>query len=145
MSKILFSAALLFAATLYAAPATQGKTAWPHQTGRYEFTASTNCPDAVAKVGDTVKITILVKSPEPGYCKITSYRDGIALGKPRLAKFGESAELSFEATRPGSVSVECAFLDENRKPLRLPGRKVPAVRYFGVLIEPEKIVPGNPV
>ena len=109
MSKILFSAALLFAAALYAAPAAQGKTAWTRKFGDCEFTATTNCPDARAKVGDTINITIAVNSPEAGYCKIAAYRDGVMQGKPRLIKFGEKAELAFEATRPGSVSTVCAY------------------------------------
>ena len=146
--RLLFAAMpALFAAPVWcAAGDAAGQTVWTQKIGDCVFTAKTNCPDARAKVGDRIKIAIAVTSPQPGYFAVNAYQDGNPQGETRYAKFGENVELSFPAARPGSVALVCPLLDAEKHPLRLPGvRRRAAVGYFGVVIAPEAITPGNPV
>jgi len=144
MLRRLFFAALLTASAAQGAPSAQGRTEWKQRIGDCRITVRTNCPDARAKVGDAIDITISVESPHPGYCRITAYQDGIKQGKVRCIEFGKTAELSFKASRPGSVSAVCALLDGDKRPIARPGKRKAFV-YFGVIIDPEKLAPGNPI
>ena len=63
MFKRLFFAALFFASAALAAEPGAGKTEWKQNIGAYRVTMNTNCPDARAKVGDTVMIRMLTVSP----------------------------------------------------------------------------------
>ena len=141
--RLFLIAALALCVAGYAVP-DQGKTVWTRKIGNCEFTAKCNCPDAIAKVGDTIRITLSVTSPTPGYFAVDAYQDGISQGETCCFEFGRNAELSFDAGRPGSVAVVCRLLNAEKRPLLLPNRRR-AVGYFGVVIAPESIVPGNPV
>jgi cephalosporin-C deacetylase-like acetyl esterase len=140
LKRVFFAALLSTSAVRGASPA---KTQWTQKLGNCSITFKTNCPDARAKVGDTINITVSVNSPRPGFCMITAYQDGIKHGKVRCVEFGTDAELNFKAARPGSVSATCALLDGDKRPIVRPNKRK-AVGYFGVIVEPEKLVPGNP-
>ncbi|MBQ6352743.1 MAG: acetylxylan esterase [Lentisphaeria bacterium] len=146
MIKNLFLATVsaLAAVECSAAPVPDKLLFWTRQIGDCEFTARTNCPNALAKVGDTISITISVKSPKKGYFAVDAYQDGIQQGETRYFEFGRSAELSFTAERPGSVAVVCPLLNAKKRQLLLANRRK-AVGYFGVVIAPEAIEPGNPI
>ena len=147
MFKHIATAALLtlFASAWCPAAPAEGRTVWTREFGDCRFAAETNCPDARAEVGDDIRITVSVESPYPGYLAVDAYQDGIPQGEKRYVKFGEKAELAFKALRPGSVALICPLLDAQKRPLRLPQSKRGAVGYFGVVISPDKIAPGNPV
>ena len=142
--RLLFAAMLaLFAATWsHAAPA-KGKTVYPTKLDKYRVVARTNRPGARAKVGDEVKIAVKAETELPGFASAQFFVNGVEQGKPRILKFGEETEFVTKAQVPGTVSVVCTMLDENRKPV-LNKRKRTIYGGLGVLISPEKIVPGNP-
>ncbi len=143
MLKRLFFAAFFTAAAASAAPA-GGKTEWVVRSGGCEFIAGTSAPGAVAKVGDKVKISLCVKSEQPGHFQVSFYENGNPIGAPRDCKFGETATLEHLTTVPGSVFGLATAFDAAGKPILNPRRRRPGFG-LGVLVSPEKIVPGNPL
>jgi len=139
------SAVLLFAAACcVAAPAKKGRTVFTAKLGsKYRMVAKTNRPDARAKIGDEVKIAVKVESKEPGFASAQLFVNGLTRGKARIVEFGKEETFVVKAEKPGTVSVICSILDANRKPARNVRRR-DSLGGLGVLISPEKIVPGNP-
>jgi len=141
LKRLFFSASLAASAALATDSipfAAEGKL------GAYQVSASTDCPNARAKVGDTVKIRLKVESKKPGSLRVTFYENGNALGVHRDGKFGEFVELERKAERPGTICVVGEILDENGEPVR-GARKRKLVCGLGVLVDGEKIAPGNPL
>ena len=132
----------LFAA-VWCSAAPKGKTVFPTAFGKYKVVAETNCPGARAKVGEEVKISVTVNSEVPGSFAAELFVNGISQGKAKNFEFGKTAEFSVKPQTPGSVSVICSVLDANKKPL-LDGRKRKRIAGLGVIVSPEKLVPGNP-
>ena len=142
--RLLFAAMLaLFAATWCSAAPAKGKTEFTTKLGKYNVVATTNRSRAWAKVGDEVKIAVKVESELPGFASAQLFVNGVEQGKARTVKFGETAEFSVKPTTPGTVSVICTMLNENRKPV-LNVRKRRIVGGLGVRVDPWKIRPGNP-
>ena len=151
MVKRLFWAVLFFASAAYGAPVRgrniAGEDEWREDLGAYRVTMNTNCPDARAKVGDTVMIRMMVESEKPGFFRATFYENGNMLkGSPHKYKFGGKGFIGFErkATRPGTICIIAEILDGNGKPV-LNSRKRKIVCGLGVLVDGEKIAPGNPL
>ena len=149
MLKRLFFAALFSASAASAAPVRgkniAGEDEWCEDLGTYRVTMNTNCPDARAKVGDTVSIRIMVESEKPGFFRATFYENGNMLkGSPHIYKFSSKGFIGLErkATRPGTICIIAEILDENRKPV-LNRRKRKLVCGLGVLVDGDKIAPGN--
>jgi len=142
MFKQLFVAASLTATAASAAEPSPFAAEW--KLGAYRVTVSTDCPNARAKVGDTVKIRLGVESKKPGQLRVTFYESGNALGKPLDGKFGEFVELERKAERPGTICVVGEILDENGEVVR-GARKRKLACGLGVLVDGEKIAPGNPL
>ncbi len=142
MLKRLFFAASLTASAALAADPVPFAAEW--KLGAYRITASTDCPNARAKAGDTVKIRLRVESKKPGRVRVTFYENGNALGKHLYGKFGEFVELERKAKRPGTISVVGEILDENDEPVR-GARKRKLVCGLGVLVDSERIAPGYPL
>ena len=145
MFKRLILAAVLvcFAAAWCSAAPRKGKTEYTTKLGRYQVFARTNRPGARAKIGDEIRIAVRTESGVPGFASAQLFVNGVGKGKPRILKFGEETEFVMTAQVPGTVSVVCTVLDENGKPM-LNARKRTIYGGLGVLISPEKIVPGNP-
>ena len=151
MLKRLLFTALFAASAAYGAPSRgkniAGEDEWREDLGAYRVIVSTNCPDARAKVGDTVIITIMVASKKPGFFRLTFYENGNMLkGTPKICKFSEAGFVGLErkATRPGTICLIAEILDENRKPV-LNRRKRKLNCGLGVLVDGDKIAPGNPL
>ena len=148
MFERLFCAALFSASATLASsaaePEPQDAAKWEWSLGAYRITVSTNCPPEHAKVGDTVKIRLRVESKKPGRLRVTFYESGNSLGDPLDGKFGEFVELERKATRPGTICGVGEILDENGEPVR-GARKRKLVVGLGVLVDGEKIAPGNPL
>jgi len=143
--RLLFAAMLaLFAATWCSAdvPA-KSRTEYTTKIGKYKVIAKTNRPGAWAKVGDEVKISAVVESEKPGYFKAEFFVNGVLMGKPQYFEFGKTAEFSVKAKTPGTVSVVCTMMNENKKPV-LNARKRQIWGGLGVRVDPWKIRPGNP-
>ena len=140
--NILVVAMTLFASAWCVAAPGKGETVFHSGFGKYKFVATTNCPDARAEVGDEVKIGVTVNSELPGAFTAELFVDGISSGEPRIFEFGKVADFSVKTSSPGLVSVRCAVLDADRKPL--PADRKRRSLGLGVLVSPEKIVPGNP-
>jgi len=145
MLKRLMLTALLacFAAVWCSAAPAKGKTVFTNTQGKYKVVARTNCPDALAKVGDEVKIGVTVNSEQPGSFAAELFVNGVSQGKAKRFEFGKSADFAVKAATPGSVSVVCFFLDANKKTV-LDGRKRKRIAGLGVRVSPGEIVPGNP-
>ena len=143
MFKRMLLTALVSAAACAAEPA-RGKTEWTQTFKGCRVTLRTNCPDARAKVGDTVRIAIEFEAVNGGAALVTLYENGNAIGKPRRVASGTSAEFERRAAAPGSIFVTGSVLDAGGKPV-LTARKRRAVCGLGVLVSPEKIAPGNPL
>jgi cephalosporin-C deacetylase-like acetyl esterase len=149
MLKRLFCAALFTASAAYGVPARgkniAGEDEWRENLGAYRVIVSTNCPDARAKVGDTVTIRIMVASKKPGSVRITCYESGNALGDPKIRKFGKDFfEFERKAERPGTICVIGEILNEDGEPVR-GARKRKLVCGLGVLVDSDRIAPGNPL
>ena len=140
--NILVVAMTLFASAWCVAAPGKGETVFHSGFGKYRFVATTNCPDARAEVGDEVKIGVTVNSELPGAFTAELFVDGISSGNPRIFEFGKVADFSVKTSAPGLVSVRCAVLDADRKPLPADRKRRPF--GLGVLVSPERIVPGNP-
>ena len=141
--RFLVAAMLALFAASWCSAAPKGKTVYPTALGKYRVVARTNRPGARAKLGDKIKIAVKAESQLPGFASAQLFVNGVEQGKPRILKFGEETEFVTTAKEPGTISVLCTLLDAKKKPLR----KVPRRLTFGglgVLISPEKIVPGNP-
>ena len=142
--RLLFAAMLaLCAATWCSAAPQKGTNEYTTRLGKYKVVATTNRPRAWAKAGDEVKIAVKVESKLPGFASAQLFVNGLEQGKARIMKFGETEEFSAKAKTPGTVSVICTILDENRKPV-LNARKRRVVGGLGVRVDPWKIRPGNP-
>ena len=142
--RILLIAALaLGAATWCSGAPAKGKTTWTTKSGAYSIVAKTSCPRAVAKVGEEVKLSVVTTSKKPGFVRATCYVNGLEKGKPQIVEFGKAAEFTVTPKAPGSISLICTMLNENRKPV-LDGRKRQINMGIGVLVAPSKIAPGNP-
>ena len=145
MLKRLFLATSLAASvSMAAAEPGAGRTEWRQTLGAYRVTLSTNCADARAKVGDTVTIRLAVESKKPGRVRVTCYENGNALNSPVDLKFGSPVEFDRKAERPGTICVVGEILDENGKPA-LDRRKRKLAVGLGVLVDGDKIAPGNPL
>ena len=148
MLKRLFFAALFAASAAYGAPVRGRNIAnedeWREDLGAYRVTMNTNCRNARAKVGDTVKIRIRVESEKPGSVRLTLYESGNAVGVPVYGKFGCFVDFERKATRPGTICVIGAILDEHGKPVR-GERKRRLICGLGILVDGDKIAPGNPL
>ena len=142
LKRLLFSALFTVAAAASAAPA-KGKTEWIVRSGGCELVARTSAPGAVAKVGERVKISLCVKSENPGRFQVAFYENGNPVGAPRDCKFGETATLEHLTTVPGSVFGRATAFDAAGKPI-LNSRRRRLEFGLGVLVSPEKIAPGNP-
>ena len=141
--RLLFAAMLaLFAAAWCSAAPVKGKTEYTTKVSKYRVVAKTNCPNARAKVGDEVKIGVTVNSELPGAFAAELFVNGVSKGKPQIFDFGKDAEFSVTANTPGTVSVICSMLNENKKPV-LDRRKRKLIAGLGVRVTPEKIVSGN--
>ena len=139
-----FTASAALASTA-AEPAPQNAAKWEWTLGAYRVTVSSNCHPEHAKVGDTVKIRLRVDSKKPGSLRVTFHESGNVLkGTPKLCKFGELVELERKAKHPGTLSVTGEILDENGDPVR-GARKRKLVVGLGVLVDGDKIAPGNPL
>ena len=145
MFKRLLVAAMLacFAAVWCSAAPAKGKTVYPTKLGKYRVVARTDRPGARAKVGDEVKIAVKAESELPGFASAQFFVNGVEQGKARILKFGEETEFVTTAEVPGTVSVVCTVLNAEKKAV-LNKHKRPVYGGLGVLISPEKIVPGNP-
>ena len=142
--RILLIAALaLGAATWCSGAPAKGKTTWTTKSGAYSIVAKTSCPRAVAKVGEEVKLSVVTTSKKPGFVRATCYVNGLEKGKPQIVEFGKAAEFTVTPKAPGSVSLICTMLNENKKPV-LDGRKRQINMGIGVIVAPSKIAPGNP-
>lgn len=144
MFKRLFFTAFLSASATLAAESAKGTAEWQQKFGAYRVTMNTNCPDARAKVGDSVKIRLKVESKKPGSVRLTLYESGNVIGDTVDGKFGAFAEFEHKATRPGVICVVGEILDENGNPVR-GARKRKIVCGLGVLVSGDKIAPGNPL
>ena len=91
--KRLFLTGFFASAAMAAEPAAHDAAKWEWSLGAYRVTASTNCPNARAEVGDTVKIRLRVESKKPGSMRVTFYESGNALGEPLDGKFGGGERL----------------------------------------------------
>ena len=141
--RLLFAAmAALFAATWCAAAPAKGKTEYAAKLGKYRVVATTNCPGAWTKVGNEVKICATVESQEPGCFMAEFFVNGVGVKKPQYFEFGKTAELVVKAKTPGTVSVVCTMMNQDRKPV-LNARKRRIVGGLGVRVDPWKIRPGN--
>ena len=142
--RILLIAALtLCAATWCSGAPAKGKTSWTTKSGKYTAVAKTNCPRALAKVGKEVKLSVVTTSAKPGFVRAAGFVNGLQVGKTQIVEFGKPAEFSATPKTPGTVSLICTVLDENKKPV-LDGRKRQINMGVGVMVAPAKIVPGNP-
>ena len=144
LKRLLFAAMLaLCAASWCSAAPKKGKTVYPTNLGKYKVVARTNRPGARAKVGDEIKIAVKAESGLAGFASAQLFVNGVEKGKPRIVKLGEETEFVVKAQVPGTVSVVCTMLGADKKPV-LNKRKRTLYGGLGVLISPEKIVPGNP-
>ena len=141
--RLLFAAMLALFAAVWCSAAPSKKTEYTTKAGKYTVVAKTNCPGAWTKVGKEVKIAVRVDSELPGFAGAQLFVNGLEQGKPQTVKFGETAEFSVTAKTPGTVSVICTIMDENKKPV-LNFRKRRIVGGLGVRVDPWKIRPGNP-
>ena len=141
--RLLFAAMLALCAATWCSAAPKGKTVYPTALGKYRVVARTNRPGARAKIGDKITIAVKADSELPGFASAQLFVNGVEQGKPRIVKFGEETEFVMTAELPGTVSVVCTMLNENKKPV-LTARNRTIYGGLGVLIAPEKIVPGNP-
>ena len=151
MFKRLFFAALFSISAAYGASVRSRNIAnedeWKETFGAYRVTMNTSCPDARAKVGDTVSIRIMVESEKPGFYRLTFYENGNALkGTPKICKITGKGFVGLErkATRPGTICLVAEILDENRKPVLNSGKRR-IVCGLGVLVDGDKIAPGTPL
>ena len=142
LKRLLFAATLALFAAAWCSAAPQ-KGVYTTKLGKYRVVARTDRPDARAEVGDTVKIAVKAESQLPGFARAQLFVNGVERGKARLLKFGEETEFVTTAKAPGTISVLCTLLDAEKKPLRGVPRRM-TFGGVGVLISPEKIVPGNP-
>lgn len=111
--------------------------------GAYRIISTTSAPGSVAKVGDNVKLTLkVVGKKKEGYFTIQKYRNGNPLGKTESYPLGETAKLEFTAKAPGNAAIVCHVFDKDGKPA-LWYRKRKIASGIGVIISPEKIMPGN--
>ena len=141
--RLLFAAMLaLFAATWCTAAPKKGRIEYTSKLGKYRVVAKTNRPGAWTKVGNEVKITATVESKVPGFFSAELFVNGVSMGKPQVFEFGKTAEFSATPKTPGTVSVICTVLNENKKPV-LNSRKRRIVGGLGVRVDPLKIRPGN--
>lgn len=146
MSKRIFlitAIVLCTALRSFAAPAEWEKSSYETKAGKYRVVSATNCKNAVAKVGEEVKLRVVVESEDPGFAAANLFVNGVRQGKRKLVKLGTPVEFAVTPTEPGSVSVICSVLDENRKFVRN-ARKRKVEFGVGVLVNPNKIAPGNP-
>ena len=141
LKRLFFAAFLAASATLAAAPA---PFAAEWKQGAYRATLTTNCPNARAKVGDTVNIRFRIESKKPGSVRLTLYESGNVVGAPVDGKFGVSVGFEHKATRPGTICVIGEILDENGEAVR-GARKRKIVCGLGVLVDSDRIAPGNPL
>ena len=141
--RLLFAAMLALFAATWCSAAPKGKTEYTTKLGKYRVVATTNRPRAWASVGDEVKIAVKVESKLPGFASAQLFVNGLERGKARIVKFGETAEFSVKTATPGTVSVICTMLDENRTPV-ITKRKHRIFGGLGVRVDPWKIRPGNP-
>ena len=142
--RILLASALILGAVLWceAAPA-GGKTVFKQKLDKYRFTARTNSPDALAKIGEQVELEVTIESEAPGAFRAELFINGVRRGKAKTYEFGKNVKFAEKLNAPGEISVRCVILDGNRKPAR--SRNGRAIFCgFGVLVSPEKLVPGNP-
>ena len=143
--RLLFVAMLALFASAWCSAAPVKKTEYTTNLGKgkYKVVVKTNCAGAWAKVGNEVKLNATVESQEPGCCKAEFFVNGVLAGKPQYVEFGKTAEFSHKATTPGTVSVVCTMMNENKKPV-LNARKRNIWGGLGVRVDPWKIRPGNP-
>ncbi len=141
LKHILLAVWLLTGIVLTAA--SSDRTSWEMTMGEYRITGETNCPGAVAKVGEKVKISINVNSREPGFLRSMLYINGNAQGEARITELGKPVEFSVVPETPGVVFASCVVLDQNKKAVRNKKRRM-IIGGMGVIVAPESIVPGNP-
>ena len=139
--RLLLAAMIALFAASWCSAAPKGKTVYPTALGKYRVVARTNRPGARAKIGDRIKIAVKAESALPGFASAQLFVNGVEKGKPRILKFGEETEFVMTAEVPGTISVVCTMLNANKKPVL---NKRTIYGGLGVLISPEKIVPGNP-
>ena len=142
--RLMLVASLVFFAAVWcsAAPA-KDRTTWTSRSGKYTAVAKTSCRRAVAKVGDEVKLSVVITSEKPGFVRAAGFVNGLQMSKVQIIEFGKAAEFAATPQTPGTVSLICTVLDKNKKPV-LNGRKRQINMGIGVMVEPSKIVPGNP-
>ena len=141
--RLLFAAMLALFAATWCSAAPSKKTEYTTKLGKYTVVAKTNCPGAWTKVGTEVKISATVESEAPGCFMAELFVNGVLKGKPQYFEFGKPAEFAVIAKTPGTVSVVCTVMDENKKPV-LNARKRRTWGGLGVRVDPWKIRPGNP-
>jgi cephalosporin-C deacetylase-like acetyl esterase len=134
----------LVSAAAYGAEPAKGKTEWTQRFKGCSVTVRTNCPGARAEIGDTVKLALAFESKNGGSVHVTLHENGNVIGEPRTVASGDCVEFERKATVPGGIFISGSILDADGKPV-LTARKRRAVCGLGVLVAPEKIVPGNPL
>ena len=142
--RIVLASAFILGTALWCTAAPVGeRTVFTQKRDNYRLTARTNAPHAAAKIGEAIVINITIDSQGPGSFRAEVFVNGIRKGEPREFKFGKGVEFTETLDAPGEFSVRCSILDENKKSV-LNRHKQRLVLGFGVIVAPEKIVPGNP-
>ena len=131
--------------TVTAAGKNSAQNKWITEECGYRLTAGTTAPGAVTETGKPFSITIELSplKQQTGFFRAEVYLNGIKQNDSKLYELGKKAEYNFTADVPGTVTVICKILDNNKKAVwKNKGRKAPLALGFGVMVSPEKLSPG---
>lgn len=142
LGQLLLAAAFILGSAQWCGAAHKDRTVYTKKAGKYRLTAKSNWKNARAEVGKPVMLELTVKSPDPGFFRAQLFVNGVEKGKPQDLEFGKSVAFTETLNAPGEVFVQCEMLGKDKQPELVKNR--PTICGFGVIVSPEKIVPGNP-
>ncbi len=131
--------------TVMAAEKSSTQNQWITEECGYRLNAATTAAGAITEIGKPFSITVELSplKQQTGFFRAELYLNGIKQKDAKLYELGKKAEYNFTADTPGTVTVVCKVLDNNKKSVwKNKARKYPLALGFGVMVSPEKLSPG---